>query len=100
MSYILVYYKPCSYELHSYRALFYIYGLTVTSYDNRHERDLCGKSGVLLQLSGTKFDVWRKLAMRYEKVYWQDYLEPISLLVLGHQLMYNTGQYWGIGIFW
>lgn len=44
MSYILVYYKPCSYELHSYRALFYNYGLTVTNYDNRHERDLCGKS--------------------------------------------------------
>lgn len=56
-------------------------------------------NGVILQLSGTKFGTWRKLARRYEKIYWPGYLEQISLFVLGHQLIYTTEQYKGIGIF-
>lgn len=48
---------------------------------------------VLLQLSDAKFGVWRKLARRYEKTYWPGYLEQICLFVLGHQLMYNLGQF-------
>lgn len=52
---------------------------------------------VLLQLSGTKYEMWRKLTGRDEKIYWPGYLEQISLFVLGHQLTYNLGQSKGAG---